>query len=141
MSFGDTVWERTKGADELSEREYVSAVTISTVFGLLVAAFFAYSNMDWRPTSIWSVLGWGLALPMLGIVIALYSTVWQISLLGYTMIVSGLGMIMGPTVSVYETRVVVLALTATAGVTVVTSVTGIAYPNLLRGWGMYLFGG
>lgn len=141
MSFGNTVWERgLEGTDELSERRYISAVSGFTVYGLLLTSLIAFQTMAWHPNLLVYLLI-GLAVPIAGIVIALASDLWYVSLLGYTLVLGGLGAIIGPTVAMYNTGVVISAVMATAGVTAVTSLIGILYPKSLESWGIYLFGG
>lgn len=140
-SIGDSVWERRdRGNDTLSKRMYVAAVSGFTVYGLIITSIIAFFTLAWQP-SIWAILGVGLVIPIIGIYIAIKSNEWPISLIGYTLLVLGLGAITGPSVAFYETGVVVTAVMATAGVTIVMSVAGIIYPKSLEGWSGYLFGG
>lgn len=140
-SIGDSVWERRdRGNDTLSKRMYVAAVSGFTVYGLIITSIIAFFTLAWQP-SIWAILGVGLVIPIIGIYIAIKSNEWLISLIGYTLLVLGLGAITGPSVAFYETGVVVTAVMATAGVTIVMSVAGIIYPKSLEGWSGYLFGG
>ena len=138
MSFGESVWERTRGRDALGERAYLGAVSGFTVYGLVLASVIGYMTMDWKP-GILGFLFIGLAIPIAGVFIALSSDHWPISLFGYTLIVVGLGAIIGPSVALYDTSVVMTAFAATAGVSIAMSVVGIVYPRLLLGWGGYFF--
>jgi FtsH-binding integral membrane protein len=140
MSLSNGVWERGGGYDEMSDRNYVAAVSGFTTYGLILASILAYLTTGWKPDNILVYLGIGLIIPVIGIFIALKSDNWLISLVGYTMVVAGLGIITGPAVAMYKLSTVMTALMATAGVTFVTSVVGIIYPRLLNGWGVYLFG-
>lgn len=142
-TLGNTVWNRSGSmatSGEVSERGYIAAVSISTLLGLLVSSLVAYNTMGWQMT--WaSMLLVGLAMPIIGIIIAFRSDQWPVSLFGYGLVVVGLGAIVGPTVALYKTSVVITALMATGGVTLVMSIAGIVYPDLTRGWGKYLFAG
>jgi len=144
MSFklGDSVWERSDNLlpDTMSDRQYILAVTMFTVYGLFLTSIIGYNTMAWHPTSIWTVLGIGLVIPIIGIIIALKSDFWPVSLAGYTMVVVGLGIIIGPCVAMYKTTVVINAIMATFGVTCIMSLTGIIYPKSLAHWGGYLSG-
>ncbi|MCX6778864.1 MAG: Bax inhibitor-1 family protein, partial [Candidatus Magasanikbacteria bacterium] len=144
MGFGisDSVWKREKrgGVDTLSTTTYLAAVTGFTVYGMLLAAVIAFYTLSWHPESMWTYLGIGLVVPIIGIFISLGSKDWLVSLFGYTLVVVGLGAITGPTVAMYQTGVVMSALMATAGVTIVMSLVGILYQKSLEGWGGYLFG-
>lgn len=140
-SIGDSVWEREGyGNDTLSKRMYIAAVSGFTVYGLIMTSIIAFFTLAWQP-SIWAILGIGLVIPIIGIYIAIKSDEWPISLIGYTLLVLGLGAITGPSVAFYDTGVVVTAIMATAGVTIVMSVAGIIYPKSLEGWRGYFFGG
>ena len=141
-AFSSPVWKRANGRTlhhAMSERSFIAAVTGFTGFGLIVSAITAYFTLGWQP-SLMMVLLVGLVIPIGGIFLALMSDDWIVSLIGYMLVVTGLGAIIGPTVNMYETGVVMNALIATAGVTLVMSITGIVYPKLLIGWGGYLFG-
>lgn len=138
MKFGTSVWNRSIDKNTLSPRAYTAAVTGSTVLGLATCALVALKTLAWHPT-LGALLAVGLVLPFMGILIAFWRDEWYLSLAGYLLVVTGLGAIMGPSVAFYETSVVLTALFATGGVTVVMSLVGILYPNLLQGWGRYLF--
>lgn len=138
MKIGRSVWNRRIGEHTMSLRAYVAAVSGSTVFGLAVCALVALKTLTWQPT-IGALLAVGLLLPIIGILISHWRDEWYLSFAGYLLVVTGIGAIIGPCVALYKTSVVLNALFATGGVTVVMSLVGIAYPNLLRGWGSYLF--
>ncbi len=141
-SLGSSVWDRADkgGQNTMSLGVYVAAVCGFTVYGLVVSGILAWFTMSWHPESIWPVLIIGLGIPIIGIFITLKSNNWFVSLLGYTMVVVGLGIITGPTVAMHQTGVVITALMATMGVTLVTSIIGIMVPKSLESWGIYLFG-
>lgn len=80
-------------------------------------------------------------IPIIGIIISVKSDNWFVSLIGYSMLVFGIGAISGPAVSMAETGALMLALISTAGVTIVMSLAGIIYPKSLEHWGGYLMGG
>jgi FtsH-binding integral membrane protein len=142
FSLSESVWKRgeVSEADTMSRTGYTAAVTLFTVYGLVVASYLAYRCMHWQPSSIWEFLIIGLGIPIVGIIISLASKNWFISLIGYTAVVVGLGIITGPTIAMYKTGVVITALMATGGVTLVMSLVGILYRGSLEHWGGYLFG-
>ena len=135
----ESVWERDTGADEMSLRGYIAAVTNFTLYGIIVALLVGFNTRAWQP-------GWalfllvGLGIPIVGILISVASDNWLISLFGYTLVTVGLGAICGPAVAMYKTHVVLSALAATGGVTLTMSLVGILYPRSLESWGSYLFG-
>lgn len=137
-NLSDSIWDRGRGYDELSERGYLSAIGLFTTYGLGLCAITAYITMGWQ-MSLVSVLLLGLGLPIMGILIA-QSDNWLVSFIGYTMVVLGLGAITGPTVAHYKIQVVMTALFATGGVSLAATVVGIMFPRLILSWGGYLFG-
>jgi len=141
MDLGKMVWDRRQtGADELSERSYIFAVSAFTVGGLLLSAFTASLSLDWHPSWISFIL-FGLVMPIAGIIIAAKSDEPLVSLIGYVMVVVGLGALIGPSVATFKTAIVYKALMATGAVTVLMSFVGIAYPRAFLHWGSYLFAG
>lgn len=142
LDLGSFVWDREEegGANTMSRRAYTASVSGFTMYGVILASIAAYLTLGWRPQSIASFLIIGLAIPTIGIIIAAKSEQWPISLIGYTMVVIGMGMLLGPTVAMFKTGVVIVALGATAGVTILMSLIGILYPKSLEHWGAYLFG-
>jgi FtsH-binding integral membrane protein len=140
--FGDSVWKRegAVGEGQLSRYAYLQAVTFATVYGLVISSMVAYSTMSWK-MGVLGLIVVGLVVPIIGIVIALSSDSWPISLFGYTLVTVGLGAIIGPTVGMLSSVIVMKAFMATCGVTVVMSLIGIFYPRSLEHWGGYLFAG
>lgn len=139
MRFSRCVWDRKEGGDRMSGRAYIAAVSGFTLLGLILASLCAFLTRAWHPT--WYLfLIVGLAVPVLGAYIAFKSQDWFVSLFGYILVVAGLGAIIGPTVAMYKTGVVLIALMATGGVTLAMSIVGIIFPQLLKKWGAYLLG-
>lgn len=142
MNLGSTVWSREETGhrnDTLSERDYVGAIVWLTTLGLAVSAGMGTLTRNWEP-NIFAYLGVGLGLPIVGMLIALFSKDWKVSLLGFGMIVTGLGAILGPAVALYDKGSILAAVIATGGVTFVMSCTGMMYRKSLEHWGGYLFG-
>ncbi len=137
----DTVWKKgmTRTAT-MTQQSFIGAVTGWTCFGLILSAIVASMTTSWHPGLLMYLLV-GLGIPIVGIIIAAKSDNWSISALGYRMVVIGLGAISGPTVAIFKTAVVVQALWATAGVTLVMSLVGMMYPKSLEGWRAYLMAG
>lgn len=139
MGLGNSVWEREgNGYGDLTQSTYATAVCVFTSIGIITAAVVGYLTMNLH-MGIFTVLMLGLAVPIVGIIIAVSSDNWQMSFIGYMMVCLGLGAITGPTVAMFESTIVVNALLSTAGVTVVMSIAGIVYPKSLEHWGSYLF--
>ncbi|MFC1687381.1 Bax inhibitor-1 family protein [Patescibacteria group bacterium] len=142
MDLTRNVWTRKTSifVPRLSDRAYTTAVSGFTVYGMLLASVMAFLCLEWQPSSIWTVLFIGLAVPIFGIIIAFSTENWFYSFIGYTMVVVTMGAICGPTVNQFETGVVINALIATCGIAIVLSIVGIVYKGSLDHWGMYLFG-
>ena len=141
FQLGESVWSREGGyfsGKELTKRVYIGAVSGFTVFGLLLAIIVARATMTWTPNIVLYLLV-GLGIPIAGVFITLGSDKPVISLVGYCMVIIGLGAITGPTIALYKTGVVMIALMATGGVSVLMSLVGILYPKSLESWGGYLF--
>jgi len=136
-----TVWDRDRtGHNTMSKRGYLAAISFWTLYGLLLTSYVAYRSLAWDP-GLLMFLFIGLVIPIIGIIIALNSDEWLISLFGYTLVVVCMGAVMGPAVVRYEVPAILNALAATTGVTVVMSVIGITYPKSLESWSGYLLGG
>lgn len=128
------------GKDELSLRHYISAISFFTVYGLGITTLVAYMTMKWEMSFI-LILILGFIVPFIGIKIALDTDEWSMSLFGYTLVVLGFAVIMGPFVNHYTSGTVIAAFMATCAVSVVLSIAGILYPRSLESLGGYLFGG
>lgn len=138
-SLSSSVWNRDSGYDEMDERTFIGAVSGFTASGLVLAAVVADACLKWQPGMAEFLLV-GLGIPIVGICLSIFSNNWFVSLIGYALVVTGLGAISGPSVAMLESSVVMNALLATAGTTVVMSVIGIVYPKSLAHWGGWLFG-
>ena len=145
MAFSDRVWERMEEADvgesaTLNWRVYVALVSAFTLSGLAAFAGLAWLTLEWK-LGIGGLLLVGLAVPIAGVFIAGFAKHFLTALIGYTMIVVGLGLISGPAMNMYNASSIVSALLATAGTTLVTSIIGICSKRSLAHWGTYLFVG
>jgi FtsH-binding integral membrane protein len=141
MGISSIVWDRAHGGNTLSARSYIAATSFFTIGGLVLSAIVGYmtATSGWQP-GILEILLVGLGIPIVGMVIAFKSDNWFISAFGLSLVVSGLGAIIGPVVIMYELPVVLKALASTMAVTVAMSIIGIVYPKSLEHWGGYLFG-
>ena len=128
------------GVNELSLRHYIGAISFFTIYGLGISTFVAYMTLKWELSFI-LILILGFIVPYVGIKIALDTEEWSKSLFGYTLVVLGFAVIMGPFVNHYASGTVVAAFMATGAVSVVLSIAGILYPRSLESLGGYLFGG
>jgi len=139
-SLSKKIWERTHEQDVLSNVAFKTRLSFWIIFGLGVSSVLVYVFQNWNP-NIWVYLLVGLVIPILGVVISMKSDDWAISALGYFLVVVGLGIIMGPTVGYFKTTVIINALFATFGITILMSILGISIKKDLSHWGYYLFFG
>lgn len=154
MNVASNVWER-RGIDTISDRDFYSLYMAFTFGGLALTAMVA----GWVMPLVEIVPGaddkssiiWHGSIPMLplfigafiaaiaGTVIALASTNWVISLIGYALVAGPFGLLLGPTVALYTEASVVKAALVTASLTAALGIGGFLYPKSLESWGPMLF--
>lgn len=139
IQLGETIWERRGSPNHLTMPVYMLAVAGFTILGLLISVLVALATMQWH-TSWLLVIGLWFIFPFLGIYIAVKSDSWFVSLIGYVLVVAGIGAGTGPTVAMSGSGIALVALGATLGVTILASAIGMTYPRALQHWGAYLFG-
>jgi FtsH-binding integral membrane protein len=138
MDLSKNIWKRMDTEDVLSESSFKVQLSLWIIAGLGISSFCAYFMQSWAP-NIWMYLLVGLFIPIIGIIIATTSDDWRISALGYYFVVVGFGLLLGPTIGYFETTVVVNALIATFGITILMSFLGVVIKKDLSHWGYYLF--
>lgn len=128
------------GDDEITAQGFYGVLTASLIWGLFGTAVIAHLSIEngFIPT-LWSILILGLALPILGIVIAVKSDNPFISFLGYNMIVVPFGIILGPAINQYSPDVIRNAFGITAGITFLMGFAGTIFPNFFSKLGPVLF--
>jgi FtsH-binding integral membrane protein len=126
--------------DHISIRGFYAVLAASLAWGLMLTALVANESikMGFVP-NIWSVLLLGLAIPILGIIIAVKSDNPFFSFIGYNMIILPFGIILGPVVNLYSPDVIRNAFGMTAGITVIMGIAGITFPEFFSKIGGALF--
>jgi FtsH-binding integral membrane protein len=143
MNLSESIWERERHfsrVKELSIYSYRNLISFFIVEGLALTSLFAYLcqhiAMHWL---MFIVIG--LIIPIIGIVIAMKSDDWLVSLLGYHLLIIPFGIILGPTVVLFKTTVLLNAVFATLTITILMSLIGLTTKKDLSHWGIYLFMG
>jgi FtsH-binding integral membrane protein len=128
------------GHDEISANVFYFIMSIVLAWGLGATAYFAnYAIEIGFMPNIWIMLLIGLAIPILGIVIAVKSNNPLVSFIGYNMVVIPFGFLLGPAVNQYSPDVVKNAMTMTAGIAIFMGLMGTMFPNFFSKIGGFLF--
>lgn len=138
--FSTGVFERESGNDEISARTFYLALSLAVVWGLGLSALVAHRAIlaEYHPGWM-GMIGFGLALPILGIFLAVQSDNAIVSFIGYNLIVIPLGLILGPAVNHYSANAVRNAAVLTGGITCFMGVVAVARPNVFSKLGGPLF--
>lgn len=128
------------GHDRMSTRNFYAALGLSFVWGLAGTAIVAYMsvNAGFQP-AVWSILILGLAIPILGIVIACKSENPFLSFIGYNMVLVPFGVILGPAVNQYSPDVIRNAFGLTAVIALFMGFCGTMFPRVFENMGAALF--
>lgn len=135
-----SVWDRQSGTHAMSKNFFAFLVSFWTAAGIASSAVAAHMTAAWRP-GLLEILLLGLAVPIVGIIIAMKSDNPVFSLLGYAMVTIPFGMIAGPMIALYTAASVAKVFMITTGIVVTLGIIGAVYPKSLEGWGIWLFGG
>lgn len=135
-----SVWDRQSGTHAMSKNFFAFLVSFWTAAGIASSAVAAHMTAAWRPGLI-EILLVGLAIPIVGIIIAMKSSNPVFSLLGYAMVTIPFGAVAGPTIAMYTAASVAKVFMITTGIVVTLGIIGAVYPKSLEGWGIWLFGG
>ncbi len=141
MSVSSAVWERS-GRDTMTRSAFYFVLGAILAWGFAATAMAAKVTASWH-MNILEILLLGLGLPILGIVISLKSENPALSFLGYHLVVVPFGMILGPTLAMYELAkpgVVYDAACLTGVVTAVMAASGTMFPDFYKSIGGALFG-
>lgn len=140
MNISTGVFGREHDQDTLTGGQFYATLSLSLLWGLVATAVVGYKavEMQYMP-GIVAILVLGLALPIIGILVAINSNNPVLSFIGYNMLVVPFGIIMGPVVNLYRPDVVHHALAMTAGITCVMGIAGTCFPNVFKNLGAPLF--
>lgn len=128
------------GRDTVSAQTFYMIMSAVLFWGLLATAVLAYYTIQvgFVP-NIWHILGLGLALPIVGIIIAIHSDNPFISFLGYNLVVMPFGVLLGPVVNQYTPDSVMHVFGMTAGIALLMGFMGTIFPNFFSKIGHALF--
>jgi len=127
-----------------------------TLLGLGLSALLAYHTTGWMefvpstvegekatfrwvgPINIWLFFIGVLVLGIIGVFIANKSAIPVISALGFLLVAAPFGLLLGPTVGMYEPESVTKVMLVTGLVTLVMSIIGVLIPKSLEHWAGWL---
>lgn len=117
------------GSDEISAQGFYGALGASLIWGLMVTAVIAHkiAEMQYVPGIMESLII-GLAIPIVGIFVAVKSDNPFVSFFGYNMIVVPFGIILSPVVNQYSPNIIRNAFGVTAAITFMMALMGTVFP-------------
>ena len=128
-----------EGSDTISANAFYFIVSLGLAWGFVLTAYFAnYAIEIGFMPDIWQLLLIGLAIPILGILIAIKSKNPIVSFIGYNMVVVPFGFILGPVVNHYSPDVIRNTMYTTAGIAVFMGLMGTMFPNFFSRIGGFL---
>jgi FtsH-binding integral membrane protein len=130
-----------QGADTLSERTFFLALGLSVAYGLLMTAFIAHkvAATAFVP-NLFVILIFGLAVPIIGSMIALKSDNPAISFIGYNMVCIPFGVVLAPIVNIYSPDLIRNAFGMTCCVVITMCTLSSIYPQFFARIGGILSG-
>lgn len=133
------VFERD-GYDNITAQGFYGVLSASLIWGLAATSVVAHkiAEIHYVPGII-EILILGLAIPILGIFLAVKSDNPLISFIGYNMIVFPFGVIIGPVLNQYSPDIVRNAFGVTAAVTFIMGLAGTIFPAFFARLGAALF--
>jgi FtsH-binding integral membrane protein len=136
----DSVYSNTGNDHTMDLSGFYGLISAFTIYGLLGSALSAHlANQAGYVPTLWSILILGLAIPIIGIVVAHKSTNWLVSFVGYNMVLVPFGIILAPVLQKYDADVVRNACLLTAGITFIMGLAGTIFPNVFSRLGSALF--
>jgi FtsH-binding integral membrane protein len=143
MSLNTGVFDR-HGTDSMGMSAFMLSMGAAVIYGLGMTAYMAYhtANVAFNPG--WAaVLILGLAIPIGGICIAVFSDNPFFSFIGYNMVLIPFGIILGPTLRVYANKyspdIILHAFLITMGVTMIMCALSVLFPDFFSKIGGALF--
>ena len=125
----------------MTRRAFYFVLAAVLAWGFIATSIVAEMTAAWHP-STWEFWGYGLVLPILGIVMSISSNAF-ISFVGFNLVVIPFGAILGPFLAMHNLAhpgIVGQAATLTAVITGVMGVSGIVFPDFYRSIGGALLG-
>lgn len=132
------VWDR-EGEDEVGKRMFVFQITTWTIVGIGATLLASLYSRNWELT--WPFL-------IVACVVSLWAA-WNAGactdmgmlLIYFAAITIPLGLLLGPTMALYDQVSIMNALFITTTLVVALAIVGIMNPNSLEHWGIWLLGG
>jgi len=137
--FKDRIGRSDGGADRMSARAYIAALTVFIAGGLLGSACMASLTYNMKPNWMW-IAGY-FVLCGGGVFIAFASNNWMISALGYILVIVPTGATLGPYIHLFTLASVLKIALLTTGASVGVGVAGAIYPKSVAHWSGYLLTG
>lgn len=134
--------QRATGVNTLSQRGFMFAISIFTVFNIGVAAFASTFSYGWEFDSKWVYIGFLLVCVVVsigGATLAHSHDDPMTSIVGGFICAGAMGLMMGPFISIYEMESVIQAFVISSGVVLLTGFIGAVMPKDLSMWGAPLF--
>lgn len=137
-----TVWDRvSKDAEhEMSRNAFLAMMAFWTVFGIGLSALMAYVTPVAIKDSGLAIIGLSIT-PFIGVWITQWSKRPVVSLLGYVLVATSFGALLGPVLAQYTQASVLRIFTMTGLITVVLGFMGAVHPRSLEHWAGWLFAG
>ena len=117
----------------MSQRAYIATLTFFVSGGLLLATFVASQTQQMEMHWWWIIPYFLVTIP--GIVLSAKSDNWQVSLIGYIMVIIPTGWILGPYSHGFTKAHLMQSALTTACVTIAVGVCGAIYPKSVESWG------
>jgi len=139
MNFNTGVFEKT-GYGSLSERAFYLAMGICLIYGLGGTAYVANLTAiaNYQP-DLGAILILGLAIPIVGVIIAVKSKEPILSFIGYNMVLIPFGIILGPVLNHYSPNVIAKTFGLTCCITGIMTVLAVSHPTWFENLGTSLF--
>jgi FtsH-binding integral membrane protein len=141
MARNEAYWDyiEERGEVTMSARAYIVAISLLILGGVCLAAIAATVTYGWKLSGLGVLAYFAVALP--GVLIPIFAKDWRVSMLGYLMVISATGAIMGPFVKMFELYSVVNAAVVTGTLVACIGTAGAIYPKSVAHWGGWLLAG
>ncbi len=133
----ESVFSKGRSLSEMSEKTFYSSVAGLVGYGLVLTALLAAYVAPAVPSTLFMILC-GLVLPIVGIFVSQNSNP-KIAFLGYNLIVTPFGLVLGPVANFYSADVVFNTTIITSIIAGLMVAAGLTYPDLFKSLGGVLF--
>ena len=144
MEWNTGVFDRT-GEDTISRSAFYLVIGVLLTYGFAAMGLASqYVPLEFvSPDNPWIFWGFGLGLPILGILVSGFSGNAFISFIGFNLVVVPFGVLIGPLLVAFEAEypgIVMQAVLLTGGTTGIMALLGILYPKVFESFGGVLTG-